>query len=495
VATLPQKELFKLESTRGDMVIPVDYNDVGAVDPGPDDVFWSQMVVDRFLAANSATNFKHIAAVWEAFPDVIKHDITFNLAAGIHRPRPTDTVSAWPLNSKEVAGAITINGASPSSWTLVDPSLEDLAIDTVQSGSGNPYVSFTGTPLFGFDLKGWLAVFDTGQVSPIHLHDDSTLYITGEISPTPSTVSVMYPSTILRNSIDDATKVANNYGLEISANKRSSDFSSSIIYINYATVDPFGEYNAIYGAEGFHYWTNIVVRRDTGPTEDGGSFSTFGAYGAYAIGCTQRAFTSATDTAAGFYDTYFAGLIGSYFRGGQDGVSFSNVTLAAFQTTVLDDVSDAVGDAVGWASLVLRDVREIEFSEYNEGKRNEIRAGGNSIAGLRFERAALRPFFGSRILFKDVQGPCVEIYPHTRVVVEGNCIGSSNPAGFIDAGGNGDVGIELKGSYAYCKLESGTDAAGTNGDVRLKGDEIVDYTTIETDGPLTDEGLNVIEKV
>jgi len=495
---VPQKELLKIESTRSDIVIPVDYNDAGAVDPGPDDLFWSQLSVDKFLERNGATNFKHLASAYEALPQNIAHNITFNLAIGIHRPRPTDTNDAWPINGKTCVGttsSISIIGTSPSSWNLIDPSLEDLSILSLQAGSGDPYVTISGTPFLGFDLKGWYAVFDTGQVAPIHDHTNDTLYITNQISPVPTTVSVMSPSTIFRNSLNDVTKVATSGCLTLSTGLDDvASFVGGSFYLNNILIQQFDAYHAAWGGSGLHRWTNVLADHNNDPIKNGGSFYIGYCLGGILSSCIQRASTAATDGAVSFGNATIALISGCYLRGGQDGVWFDRVDTGGIAHSVLDNVADGVGEAVGWASLVLQNSRSIELSEYDGGKRNEIRGGGHGITGMRIDQSRLRDFFGSRMRFKDIPGPCVEIYPETVITVLGTTIGSGNPAGFINAGGNLDVGIQLNGPYSGCVLGTATDVTGANGDVRFKGGDIRTYADIVANGPYTDLGFNVVSK-
>jgi len=487
-------------TTIEDLVIPIDYDDVGGGsvgDPPIGSVFRIQDDIDNMLSNNGWTAFKHLAAAYEALPYYIAHNITFNLATGVHRPRATDTTAAWPLTSKQcVGGNFTINGSPPSAWDLVDPSLEDLSISSMQVASGNPYVSFAGTPFLGLNLKGWFAVFNTGQVTTIHDHDDSTLYVNKVLSPVPTTVSIMTPSTILKNSLDDITKVATNYVLDINPLSRDYNFVGSIFNVNYLTLVNYGAYSAIIGTEGSHIWTNILVNREIdAPIANGGSYAASNTYVLFMSDCSHRAIGADTDSVISVYKSNIASLSGCYGIRGQDGVNFYDVEIGGMGNCVFENVGNAIGEAIDWSCVVLQDVKEFEFNEYNEGKRNEIRSGSNGISGLRIERSRLRGFFGSRVIFKNIPGPCVRIWSDTHIEVTGTVIGSGNLAGFVDGGGNLDVGIQFEGGHSSCKLESGTDVTGSNGDVKLFGGEVVSYTTIETDGPLTDEGLDLIEKI
>ncbi|HSC28980.1 MAG TPA: carbohydrate-binding protein, partial [Vicinamibacterales bacterium] len=224
---------------------------------------------DVAKALGTAVAFKYLQQVYDALPPLIAHAVTINLAAGIHRPHPTNpgggTLAAWSFNSKTVSpvGSLSFVGAAPSLWTPKPFVPTAIAITGTQVASGDPWVDVGGTPFtvpawaattayvvgdrvlnngntyicrvagtsagaggpsgsasnildgtVRWDfvttgtayLKGHWAVFNTGQAAVIHDNTASRIFCTDFLSPTPTSILfIARPSTILRNSLNDTT--------------------------------------------------------------------------------------------------------------------------------------------------------------------------------------------------------------------------------------------------------------------------------------------------
>lgn len=198
---------------------PIDYNDVTAVDPPAGTTFKTQQEINDFLAANGTSNFKHVMACWDALPTFVNQTIDFNLAYGVHRPRnPEPAPAAWffgpYLGRPKIIGPrfflrVQEPSTTAASWAQV------VAAQTVltnnMNASGNPNVVFSGTPFTAGKLKGYYAHF-SGSTNPVMIHDNTadTLFFArtggGTITPGSTTVRVVKPGIIFRNSYNDTSQ-------------------------------------------------------------------------------------------------------------------------------------------------------------------------------------------------------------------------------------------------------------------------------------------------
>lgn len=475
--------------TSTDIVMEVDYNDVGAIDPTPGTIFTSQDEVDDYLALQGATKFKQLQAVIDTLPDEIAHTVVFELAAGVHRP-PTglgafDT--AWVLNRTITGtGNVQFEGAPSSQYTEI---VASQAVIAVSGDAYDPYVDVAPAtyPNDG-SLIGLMAVFSTGQVAMIHDHTDGRLYVCASLSPDPSggTVVVAQPSTVLRNSFDDVVDA--QYGIfwfsgEGSVNNWETGFWD-------ITFEPFdAEGPALQSDDQFVRYTRCVLDQLTKPS-GGGGFRSRG--GMMRLETTSRRAPVPAELTPD--DITINDCIGASFfndcviMGGDWGVSFSGGVLYLLATVFI-----GVGKASRpSASLNVSKGRyESQILAYaNPGKKVEIR--GAPWAGLRFldgssyGRAAYQG-----MAFRDCVGPCIKI--------EAGCtfdIHESNSAirAFTDGGGNLDVGIEFVGVGGRAHLNQYVTVTGALGDVRLVSGKIVSYADILAAGTVVDGGNNVVLK-
>jgi hypothetical protein len=469
-------------TTLGSMTIPLDYNDVAAVDPPAGITFATQGEVDAFLAVNLATNFKHVQKVWEALPYILAHPVTVEMAAGIHRPLGTGTW-AWEFSNKQpTTGSFTIQG-DPTYTTEV----ASQSVTGVQLASRDPYIDVGGTPYAGLDVDGMFAVLSTGQTVLIHDHTDSRLYVTRNLSPDPTggTVVVATPSTIMRDSLDDVNTYSGNR-LTVS---NASNFAAGFV-INDLLLDPFGVTS---GNSFVVNQSNIEVNRfildqlsmvaDFGRTPNGNGLLVSGTR----AGFTGRDFshrgvrpaTSGADNAC-IMTASTASLQYSFIGGSEDGVGVQS----GAQLTIYSSVIDQSGVA---QSINVREVSKLRFFDVGAGVRTQIRKSAGIGINVEQESTLFDLNGLTYIQFSDCTGPCVQ-------VLDQSSISWANATEVLDGGGNLDVGIEIDGSVATVTLNSGVAVTGANGDVRIAG-QVVSYAEITSRGPITDGSLNSVRIV
>lgn len=478
--------------TTGDMSIPVDYNDGSAVDPTPGLIFANQDDVDDFLAVQGASNFKHIAAVYEAFPRFIAHDIDFTLASGVHRPRSADTTVAFSLTTSIILGdgSITFNGEPSSGYnSLFAPE----SILGVQTGSDDPYVDVAAStyPNDG-SLKGKFAVFSTGQVAVIHDHTDSRLFLLDALSPDPTggTVEVATPSTIIRNSLDDSTRHASQTIMSLNVGKFDSFF---VTRFNDVLFDPFGaSSNTVIISETGSFWNRVIYdQEDTslGQAPSGNSIRVDKRAEVAFFGFSHLASTSTGNVVGPLAATEGAQVLGftAYLKGGKGAVAaFDPFTLLSIQRAVFDNVGRDAGQL---ASLVISSYANFSCQHTSSGKVSEIRDAQN--AGLAFELGGyLTPNASSNgMAFKACTDACIRFLDRASFIHT-----LSDDLGFIDGGGNADVGIDAVGPYVNAVFASNTSVSGSVGDLRIDG-IVASYTDLENASPLATESLNRLEKL
>lgn len=475
--------------TLEDLTFPVDYNDGTAVDPPAGTVLSSQQAIDDFLAANSATNFKHLQRAWEALPPLLGHIVTFNLAAGVHRPLPGagPSEAAIELTGRlSVGGGVVLQGAAPSNYTTL---VSSQSITGVNTGT-DPYLDFAGTPFAGLDLDGAFAVLSTGQVCCIHDHTDSRLFCVESFSPDPTggSVVVAEPSTKFRNSLDD---VAGLTGLLF-----QSDWPSPItpgFVINDVLFDNFGGSNGAFltSEGGLSLLTRVIVDQLSmiaafSKTPNGSGYLVYNGSEVTLTTCTHR---SVKPAGPGADWIFIAGTdatlncISGYFAGGNNGSRFTERSRGSFWRSVFDQS--------GSAESILIDASELQtfdFQAIRPGKPNIIRGAAATSLKLNNGGYSASTFFFDHLEFQDSTGPCV--------VFGSNARANLTPAttGWIDVGGNLDIGIEMLGPGAQALLNTGTDVTGALGDVRMADGDILSYSDVSTDGPFIDEVLNIISR-
>ena len=492
---VPQSYALAGHITQSDITVSIDYNDAGAVDPDSGLVFYGQVDVDRFLYEKGAINFKHIMAFWEALPTSIAHVITLNLAEGDHYPRSSDTYIALDFRNKLfVGGEVIVNGGSPSTYVALDGYLEDLIPASIQTGSNDPYMTFSGTPFTSFDLRGYYAVLDTGQATLIHDHDNSTLYLIDELSPTPTSVTVARPSTRFLNDDGLGSRLATLSALWVDGTPDRRGGSYTQFEFNDLVIAQYGASYGVFSSQGNTYLTRLVLDNTIGPSEAGIGFTVAGSNAAVQLFACSRIASIGTLVASMPY--YVAGgssgiySTSNYAQGGKDGVVIKYSREGSFYAIglILNQVGDVSLPVTERASVTVANGR-LRFSSpgSRDGKHNEIRNG--TVPGiLLIDGGYDRGTSHGSVTFKGLSAPCVLLSGAS--VLDLTVFGTEK---FIDGGGNTDVGIQIDGPYARVKLNSLTDVSGSIGDVRMADGDIWSYTLISSYGPVTDSEYNIVE--
>jgi hypothetical protein len=480
-----QSSIKPSPTTKEDLTFLVDYNDPTAVDPPVTAMFCTQAAITQFLTVKGTTAFKHLTAVFKAFPDDIKHNVTINVAAGVHRPRVGEpTYHGWVMPKKVVVEgkSLIITGTAPSTWTPFDISLVGLTITGLSTpNSEDPWVDVSGTPFTGFDLRGSYVVFDTGQAVVIHKHTNSRLYIMQDAGPTPTTISrVARPSTILRNSFDDLTTaytspahLSSDPGIETNGGAielRDMTIQScggynfsydigigGITRVLYDMVNPFP-----YGTNGWTFGSPVFVSLTScswiGPVGGGNGLALWGAGGA-----------------ALFY---------SYMYGVAYGVWCDFNSAIVLYSVVFDN--GMVAATVEYASQLQAAVF------FTDGKRTEVRntAFAADVACFIMNTGSyIRSDVGLSCIFTNNAVPALRLDSGATFIN----IGGYAPTTLIDGGGNTDVGIEMRGPNSGLTVDSRCDVTGTLGDIRMADGDIWSYDDIKALGPIDDPSGNIVK--
>lgn len=463
--------------TREALTIPVDYASAAVIPAGT--VLDSQHAVDSLLATLGAASFKYLQDVLDATPRFIAHAITINLAAGVHRPRAADSGAdgVWKVQQRvspqpysETNARITIKGAASSLWT---PIVSTQTVTANQAGSNDPYIDVAGTPFVAGAHKGHFAVLSTGQVAVIHDNTTSRLYLLPAISPAltngVSTVTVARPSTILRNSLDDATSF-NGSGLAPCVHAYGGN---TPIALEDVQIDQFGAYAA------FASWIDALstsratrVLVDQTFVKDSFGFAYSAPRGfqisngslvadPVSVRSTTQAAVPSTHTGLplGQFATDGSAIARrSYFRGGD-----SNATVYA-QGAGYTTLGQCVVE--GARGIELEYEAQLLASSGSTAKNNTCK-GQTVNAGIQIShRAFVRPV-GGKFQFDGVTGvPCVKV--KDEGVLDLLWTGITAQALENGAAANTDVGIEVADA-AIVRLPSTTTVSGTAGQVRANG--------------------------
>jgi hypothetical protein len=498
-----QSSIKSATVTKEALTFPVDYNDVTAVDPPAKAVFCTQASITQFLTAKGATNFKHLQAVWDSLPDGLRHDVTFNLAAGVHRPRNPETYwGAFNFTGKHVTKScqIWVNGASSSNYTQL---VTSQTITALSADPYNPWMDFAGTPFTGMNLRGYYVVFDTGQVSLVHKHTSSRLYVIDVPSPTPTSCFVGKPATILRNSYDDLVKTSKSVCVT------GSDFGNvegepwlnlqDLLIENFGNgwgmhfanaggptptrllIDLANEFNEF----GVNPSSTRGIQLQIGSGPDVGPLYMYGT----ALSIRGPAFATPPQAINNSWSAiYSAGgtsfLVSSYI-GGAARISTHDVAYLGGNNIVYDDMP--------YGAIYMRSSKYGGQDEYYTGQQTIFRnCGMSGYPAITYDvGSSFYPAGGSQCLFENCVGPCIRLGSDSKM---GSYVTGTPKLRNGPAGGNADVGIDVVGSYVNLPINSATDVSGTLGAVRMKGGDIHSYADIVANGPYTDLGLNVIEK-
>jgi hypothetical protein len=478
---LDEQPLAGYLTTGEALTIPVDYVAGTSVDPPAGTVLATQLDVTRALAGAPA--FKHLQLVYNALPRDVNHPVTFNLAAGIHRPHPTlpAGIACWLLNTKFVFpnGSINFNGAPPSLYTPRPTVPTAQAVTAIQAASGDPYIDVAGTPWATFNLKGSYAVLNTGQAALIHDHTDSRLFVLGAISPVPSSILFIgRPSTVLRNSVNDTTAFK-IFTLQISSLGSANAAALLLGSMNFqdVMVDPFGAASNVWSMIlGAQQLTRVVMDQDSvidnvpAGTPNGNGWVLIPDFLSSTLGAAFNDCSFINRQTSGGADLLIS-ITGAmavqrcYFENSEDAVVCrAPGALVSFRNTVFNSVGQAVGANAG--SLTMEGAMRVDFNDAaSSGKQNEFRNGKASVPCVVLRNGAHTRTDVQYAQFKDNAAQCVLVKSGSVADVSGCTAGQ----GFKNVSGNADVGIEVAGPGAVVNLNTGTDVTGTAGDVRLAG--------------------------
>jgi len=480
-------------ATETSLIIPVDYEALDSADPPSDVIFTTQDVVNDTLALLGASAFKHLQAVWDALPVIIRHPVNIQCAAGIHRPRPADVTAGrryvWTLDNKFTTPKsavsvsdvlITITGVLGSEYEEI---VSSATVSAVGADDNDPYIDFTGTPFAGIDLRGLYLILDTGQIATIHSHTDSRLYLLQKVSPaSPTSGFVGRPGTIIRNSyagsestyVMSSGVIYSNVGNLISALRME--------HLTLEQTNRTWSFNFTNG-----WWNNTNICVDAAGQHDAFGVATSNVRGwQYSFGrlalyhCSFRGGGIANSPIANTDEPIFASQANalfnaySYFGGSEDGIYTSRSEQVIAYRSVYDELGYAFW-LQDYCGFVCQD------GIYNNtGKRATVR---NCVKGIKFGVGGIIDAYSDRLFyFEGITDACVEIGDNARYV--------PSSGGFKDGGGNTGVGFKIVGSDSLVKILSGDTITGAGGDLEFSSaSEVWSYTEIETYGPIIDEIL------
>jgi len=470
----------------------VDYNLAGAIEALPfGTVFSSQAQIDGYLADAGTTAFKYFQDAWNSLPTNVVHNVTFNLAAGVHRPRsPESNTAAWTLSGKTtIAPAIiTIQGASSASYVTVVPSS---TITAVQAASNDPFVD-VDYPFAVDGYRGLFAIFDTGQVVVIHDNSASRLSVATNISPSsPTSVIVGRPGTILRNSYDDFNRVKTT-GISVGSGNLSpcrvtfSDIQFDGFNPTFSVTTGLGAIVAV-----TRFLIDHAYVKDTfGVSDSGRGFQPGESFTATVSSLRGTNIAAVPTTSSG--DALFCAAGGKTILFSQCYIGgFRRILMAGPSNTPPGlSISSVVFDKMWQFGLFLQNGIPIFAQHNSSGVYSTFRDIGGTAIYLQ-RNCHFSPGTTQTIDIKfEGQGafPCLLLEQGSSCIIEAG-IGLQN-----GATSNADVGIQLSGPHNRLILNSSTNVSGTNGEVRFSDNSVRFYADIKDAGPFIDTSLNFAQK-
>jgi len=492
--------------TLEDMTFAVDFNDSNAApDPPETTKFRSQAEVNAYLSSHGATAFKHLAAVWEALPAFIGHAITINVAAGVQRPsttawHPTTYVVDWSGRTVVDGGVIEVVGDAAARTEVVAAQ----TITAVQTASNDPYVQVGGSP-FPTDgsIIGLQAELSNGVVGTIHDNTADTLYLLFRIDPAPvvltDTVRVVRPSTVIRNSLDDVSKVKTNGVFNVSAPVLGATTYIGFTDLMFETMDNgdwdinasgsrfratrcLFDHQYMFDTFGFRGWRSIQcsVGNDLGR--------------ATLTECSFRGGASLNDSiplslfGRQYFGGAFATMTACYFGNCEEYIYLDNLSTITMYNCVVDNVGRSdIAALAAYSGAVFRN--QHFTSGLYSGKRTTFKGNTTNKPGVWYDKdTGAITGFTMGVWFEGFTQPCVVLNNGARLDM------TSAAEGFKDGGANTGVGIQVVGGSNQLLLNAGTDVSGTAGDIEIEG-VVGSYSSIPPVAtPLVTQILNVIGK-
>lgn len=508
-AALPQS----LQTTTEALTFTVDPSDGGAV-TGPFSQVFTDM--DEVAAAlNGETNFRYLQDIIDALPGKIQHSVSISLAAGVHVPNPA---SIPEVNSAQqfgflipsslqltAAGAILITGSSTRTVVTSPGTVQSHAVlDRV--GDVMPSVTFSGTPFAGQNYKGLYCETSDGALALINSHTDDTLVLQGVLSVEPTdsvtTVEIVRPSTVLRNSNDDSAPAGNTAAVGLAAQCETNFNYIQLldILIESAGSTAFTHGDVFQGARK----TNLIMYRvmsdydvdiATGTTPNNNYFVGVADAGyCQLIDCVHRAFVNGGLASAnrrcdgvtlyGSNVTY--SIIRSMMIGMEDAFTLNNAYRVLWASSTIEDAG-ATSAENRCAILFDEQGGELQFlvytSGFQAGHKSQIRdcesdgirmIANGTIGGDSFD-----------LTCEGVAGNCLWVSGN-RNLVDATQGTDASQGGIRDGGGNGEWGILVEGAYNRLDLGPDTDVVGTSGFVSVSGTTYANPAALTAAAPVSD---------
>lgn len=484
----PTIDGYARNSTKEELTFNVDYNLAGAVRT-PGYTIVRQSEIDGYLEAAGTTAFQYLQDVWEALPTYIAHNVTINLASGIHRPRnPEPNSAAWTLTNKQTMGSTVIVIQGSDGYTTLQPFI---SITAIQAASNDPWIDVTGAPYVVDGYRGLFALLSTGQRTVIHDNTANRLFFTNNISPTnPTSVLIYRPGTILRNSYTDTTSVKGT-GISVGGGNNTT----CRVLFNDIQLDTF---NITFG-----------FLTSTGGSVTATRFLLDHAYvkDTFGVSSTGRGFqpsdslvlntSSMRGTNIAAVPTSSSGDAVFMATGGKT-LSLTNSYVGGWRRILMGgptsgapglSLSSAIIDKNWEYGLFAHNGITLFLQHNSTGPYTTFR----DIASIgmylqRFIRTSPGTTQAIDVKFEGVGGACIRLEHHSSFVVE-NGIGIQN-----GATANSDVGVYLVGPHCSLKLPSASNASGSLGEVRFSDGSIRTYNSIRDEGPFIDTSINFAEK-
>lgn len=427
----------------------------------------TQQKIDDYLSSESTTAFDSLQSFWDSLPKNIEHTITMNVAA--------ETITGLSdFRDKIVTATVSIVGdPDPVNWTEVHPGA---TVQSHQVGSLDPFLTFPAStfPNDG-SLKGESVVTSDGYVGVIWDHDDSTLFLTSNLDPAP-TNGVTTATVRTRETVLQAT--SGTHVLRLSTGRQGGlgqfvltdilfdlDATTAAIEAGSGTISltgcQFDLQNSSAGgaiqqlqSNDFTTLTSCSVVGQPNPGND------------YAFELSGSAFQ----------------LWNCYITGGEDGISVFSPVFLFIQATVFDNASDGTGfsgvpSGINLHSADGAGIQFAQFGGFRPGVRTQFRNFPSGVPCINFDKGSFVRSPTGSVHFENNAGPIVRI--GSRVSLDLSIFPGGE--GFIDEGGNGDVGFDLVGSFSELVLSTDTDITGTNGDVRIGSDDPIAYADISAE--------------
>jgi hypothetical protein len=490
------KEMDLTTATRATLSIPVDYTSTFIPPAGT--VIASQDDVTRILALGGATAFKYLMDAWDCLAENVQHNVVFNLAAGVHRPRNPEayTEGAWRLSHKTFQPfvTVTIQGVLGSGYT---PIVTSNTVTGTSNTNNDPYVDFSGAPFTGLDLRGYYCVFNTGQVTVIHSHTNSRLNVMNNISPAPTSGFVGRPGTILRNSYDDITRVNNNYALNCQLYTRgTSSTSARQFIINDIQIDSFFPSWDLFVNDCFFVGARILFDHawqlqsfSVTPTSTNRNFQTnmnsYSSLSAISVRGSRLFNSTNYSTKEALFLSFSNAILfvfNSYIGGARSGVLVGAGTNQVY-------VNKTVFDFLLFG-CVQADTGNMFFN-YDQSYTGRKTTFRNSAFGIKLLNGASSPGagYGNLMVCEGLSGPCLYLGNASKWFNGSGDLGMQN--GTIP---NTDVGVQLVGHHNEFIFNASFNANGSVGDIKEDDGTLITFASV-TSTPIEDNAKNFMRKV